>query len=213
MVSKESMQGNTKKIKKTKYKKDALLPVDVENEFKTDPKYKTELCTTFNKNNFCPYGNKCRFAHGKQEMFDKQITHPKYRKNNCLTFHDKGFCTYGLRCHFKHNEDIVFSELNRSYYFYLLKVFPLRIRINPKKRLNIFNDITQPLNKENIFNFQNEFTSKLIKTNNYNNRKFSFNSQETSGTIGSMESSCSKNFYLNNSYFSSIKNIFLNEQK
>lgn len=27
-------------------------------------KYKTELCKTFSEKGYCPYGRKCRFAHG-----------------------------------------------------------------------------------------------------------------------------------------------------
>ena len=35
-----------------------------------DPKYKTELCKTFSDTGICPYGDKCRFAHGKEELFN-----------------------------------------------------------------------------------------------------------------------------------------------
>ena len=28
-------------------------------------KYKTELCRTFEEKGSCPYGHRCRFAHGK----------------------------------------------------------------------------------------------------------------------------------------------------
>lgn len=31
----------------------------------THLKYKTELCRTFEEKGACPYGQKCRFAHGK----------------------------------------------------------------------------------------------------------------------------------------------------
>ena len=36
-----------------------------------DPKYKTELCKKFAEIGKCPYGNKCRFAHGKRELVVK----------------------------------------------------------------------------------------------------------------------------------------------
>ena len=36
------------------------------NYSKTNPaKHKTELCKTFSELGYCPYENKCRFAHGK----------------------------------------------------------------------------------------------------------------------------------------------------
>ena len=36
-----------------------------------DMKYKTEICKKFQTNGKCPYGEKCRFAHGKQELITK----------------------------------------------------------------------------------------------------------------------------------------------
>lgn len=36
---------------------------------KTNPtKHKTELCNTFSELGYCNYGDKCRFAHGKEEL-------------------------------------------------------------------------------------------------------------------------------------------------
>ena len=75
---------------KKKYKKDALDFVDYEQEFRKDSKFKTELCKSFTDTGFCAYGNKCRFAHGKDNLFDKFVNHPKYRKSDCLTFHSHG---------------------------------------------------------------------------------------------------------------------------
>mgnify|MGYP002345882633 CR=1 FL=1 len=31
-------------------------------------KYKTELCRTFEEKGNCPYGHKCRVAHGKEDL-------------------------------------------------------------------------------------------------------------------------------------------------
>ena len=94
----------------------------VENIFKEekkyDPKYKTEICKKFQSTGHCPYGYKCRFAHGKQELIMK----PKgknYKKRRCKTFFEKGYCPYGSRCNFQHNEKD-FSEINYSYYYFQL---------------------------------------------------------------------------------------------
>ena len=43
----------------------------IEEENKFDPKYKTELCKKFQSTGQCPYGYKCRFAHGKEELVSK----------------------------------------------------------------------------------------------------------------------------------------------
>lgn len=31
-------------------------------------KYKTELCRTYEEKGYCPYGGKCRFAHGRDDL-------------------------------------------------------------------------------------------------------------------------------------------------
>ena len=33
-----------------------------------NPRYKTVLCKKFMVNQSCPYGDKCQFAHGEQEL-------------------------------------------------------------------------------------------------------------------------------------------------
>ena len=91
------------KKKKLKMKRNAMDPVDYEEEKRKDPKYKTELCKTFRETGKCPYGFKCRFAHGKEELLSK-ILNSNYKKKDCKTFSECGFCPYGSRCSFKHDE-------------------------------------------------------------------------------------------------------------
>jgi hypothetical protein len=100
---------------KPKFKKDALEPVDFAKEYQTDPKYKTELCKSFTETGFCAYGNKCRFAHGRQELFDKLVNCKKYKQKECLSFFKNKYCCYGSRCHFKHEERKL-GQIDRSYY-------------------------------------------------------------------------------------------------
>ena len=52
-----------KNVSKIKLKKNAFEEVDVEKEWRKDPKYKTELCKSFEAKGICVYGNKCRFFH------------------------------------------------------------------------------------------------------------------------------------------------------
>src|SRR4051794_20462125 len=92
------------KPKPNKLKKDAMEFVDYMKEYQTDPKYKTELCKSFTETGFCAYGNKCRFAHGRQELFDKIVNCKKYKQKECLSFFKNKYCCYGSRCHFKHEE-------------------------------------------------------------------------------------------------------------
>jgi hypothetical protein len=105
---------------KPKMKKNALEPVDFETEKKIDPKFKTELCKSWTESNFCVYGNKCRFAHGKNELSFKQVNASKYKQKDCNSFKDHGWCLYGNRCNFKHDERKI-SRIDRSYYTYLLQ--------------------------------------------------------------------------------------------
>lgn len=85
-----------------------------------DLNYKTELCRTWVEKNYCPYNEKCRFAHGKKDLHDKVILNSKnYKQKECNSFHKKGYCPYGPRCHFKHEERRL-DDLNRVYYPFLL---------------------------------------------------------------------------------------------
>ena len=86
-----------------------------------DPKYKTELCKTFSETGICPYGDKCRFAHGKEELFNKIITCKMYKQKNCNSFYNNYYCNYGSRCHFKHDER-KYWEINKTYYTKLLMI-------------------------------------------------------------------------------------------
>ena len=58
-----------------------LLKSMIEEENKFDPKYKTELCKKFQSTGKCPYGYKCRFAHGKEELLSKSQG-LNYKKNH-----------------------------------------------------------------------------------------------------------------------------------
>lgn len=107
---------------KQKLKKNALDFVNYDEEKKNDPKYKTELCKSFMDTSFCAYGNRCRFAHGKKELFDKNLDSNKYKQKLCNSFRENGFCLYGTRCNFKHGENKL-ENISRSYYHYRLKTY------------------------------------------------------------------------------------------
>src|SRR3569833_3098021 len=94
--------------------------IDRQTEKLNDPKYKTELCKGFSNKGFCPYGNKCRFAHGKHELSGKSIDASKYKQKECKSFKEQGFCMYGSRCNFKHDERKL-KDINMTYFAVLLK--------------------------------------------------------------------------------------------
>ena len=70
---------------------------------KTNPaKHKTELCKNFSELGRCPYGYKCRFAHGTEELvFSAPVK--TFRKKKCNGFWQNGQCSYGVRCQFIHD--------------------------------------------------------------------------------------------------------------
>ena len=125
--------------KKLKMKKNAMDPVNFEEEKKNDPKYKTELCKSFMETNFCVYGNKCRFAHGLKELVvKKQINH--YKQKTCNSFFNKGYCPYGSRCNFKHDERKI-EQIGIPYYYSHLVSLHLP-QLKTCQRLNVFTDIS-----------------------------------------------------------------------
>nr|CAG4709540.1 unnamed protein product [Naegleria fowleri] len=67
-------------------------------------RYKTELCRSWEETGFCRYGDKCQFAHGRQEL--RVVTrHHKYKSELCNNYHYEGTCMYGIRCCFIHSID------------------------------------------------------------------------------------------------------------
>ena len=133
---------STHEKQKPKMKKNALDSVDFETEKKLDPKFKTELCKSWTDCNFCVYGNKCRFAHGKNELSFKQVNASKYKQKDCNSFKENGWCLYGNRCNFKHDERKL-SRIDRSYYTYLLKI---QNKNSNADRLPVFKNITEKSN-------------------------------------------------------------------
>ena len=129
-----------------------------------DPKYKTELCKKFEETGKCPYGFKCRFAHGKEELNSKN-TGNNYKKKSCKTFLENGFCPYGSRCSFKHDERTL-NDIKLPYYY--IKTF-IYNNFNCNYRLNIFEEITSS-------NINNNNNNECFKNKDFND----INSSSTS---------------------------------
>ena len=151
-----------KKRNKIKMKKNALDPVDFEEEKRKDPKYKTELCKTFMQKHICQYGNKCRFAHGENELVTK-IQNNNYKKKTCKSFFNLGYCPYGIRCNFQHDQRKL-SDVCLPYYYINLIIFH-RPKLTTGKRLKIFEEFSTIFSKNNT---SNKFDScqDIIKNDN-----------------------------------------------
>ena len=80
-------------------------------------KYKTELCKNWIETAKCRYQDKCRFAHGQEELTVAAIYsyNEKFKSKNCRTFYQTKQCMYGTRCMFRH-EHRSFKQLHRHFY-------------------------------------------------------------------------------------------------
>ncbi|KAI7865651.1 hypothetical protein BDF14DRAFT_1744067 [Spinellus fusiger] len=92
------------------------------NTHEASPLYKTRLCERFENEGNCPYGPKCTFAHGLQELRERtqeaeemllskpaptvvvqQEGHTLFKTKYCERFMRDNHCQYGTKCHFEAN--------------------------------------------------------------------------------------------------------------
>jgi hypothetical protein len=118
-------------------------------------KYKTELCKYFEINGSCKYGDKCAYAHGKENLRSKVTNSTAYRTRKCIQFFEYGYCPYGSRCQFKHQlqSNIINNPYDRkmTYKKILDTISKLENVDNIKKligkpRLSIFKEIIDDKN-------------------------------------------------------------------
>lgn len=205
--NKTSNQNNI--MNKTKLKKHAKEHFDKKKEKENDPKYKSELCKTFIETKFCPYGNSCRFAHGKSDLMEIDNNYhkeeiQKYKRKNCVSFHTKGMCLYGKRCNFIHNEDI-YKNVWNSYFHLKLKNYIYIIMYNSKKSIN---NITRGL-----FNFRHkEFISKTkIKMNKNEDKNCSYNNYYSFYLPNKNLTNNDFSYFTNNNYKNRFSNNIINK--
>jgi hypothetical protein len=53
---------------------------------------------------YCPYADKCQFAHGPHELKINMEYNKSYKTKGCHAFNQKGYCPYGNRCNFIHDK-------------------------------------------------------------------------------------------------------------
>ena len=121
-------------------------------------KYKTELCKYYENNVYCKYGDKCVYAHGKENLRSKITNTITYRTKKFVKFYEQGYCPYRNRCQFAHQlkNNIINNPNNGITYERILEtISKLKNVENTKKliekpRLAVFEEISQ--NKENTKN-------------------------------------------------------------
>ena len=67
---------------------------------------KTTLCTNWETNQTCPFGEGCQYAHGKEELRPRLKIQHKYRTRPCYSFFHKGACSFGENCAFSHERPV-----------------------------------------------------------------------------------------------------------
>mmetsp|Transcript_17062 Transcript_17062/g.29512 ORF Transcript_17062/g.29512 Transcript_17062/m.29512 type:complete len:205 (-) Transcript_17062:711-1325(-) len=67
-----------------------------------DNRFKTDLCRNFEVYGRCPYGKKCLFAHGEEELRPLR-RNPLFKTSPCYWYHKVGICNHGKRCVFAHH--------------------------------------------------------------------------------------------------------------
>ena len=179
-----------------------LLKTIIEEENKFDQKYKTELCKKYQSTGKCPYGSKCRFAHGKKELISK-TKGVNYKKKPCKTFNERGYCPYGSRCSFRHDER-QFSETSFSYFYLQLFLFK-KYNFLPSRR-NYY------LSQSNLINKRlSIFESLTEKEFNYNNYKDITDKNNSLSTISNTSNEENEKKCNNNEL--DFDGLFQNEQK
>ena len=185
----------------------SLLKNIIEEENKFDPKYKTELCKKFQSTGKCPYGHKCRFAHGKEELISK-TQGANYKKKLCKSFEEKGYCPYGSRCNFRHDER-KFSEISFSYFYLQLFVFK-QYNFLPSRKSFYSNKTT--LINERLPIFESLTTNKKDETdkNNLSHDKFNNEANDKNNSFSTISNTSNeeieqKKYIYNDSILTGLK--------
>ena len=141
-------------------KEDNKRKTGEEEDFKS--KWKTEKCHNLEIYGHCKFGKNCAFAHGDDELKEKNKKY-NYKTKPCEQFFNKGFCPYGSRCQFSHkirHSDIYYNFYNKliidnkNYINYsqiiseLLLNAQIFLKAIKRPRLRVFKNISNASQKE-----------------------------------------------------------------
>ena len=103
------------------------------NKGHSNPRYKTTLCKKYIQTQSCPYGEKCQFAHGEQELRPPNPQIPNnllynpgmgnkgnnnylnYKIVKCKNWEKDKTCKYGLHCTYAHGEEELRNKADNLY--------------------------------------------------------------------------------------------------
>ena len=103
------------------------------NKGQSNPRYKTTLCKKYMSSKSCPYGEKCQFAHGEQELRSPSIqannnlmynmamgnkgqnSYLNYKIIKCKNWEKDKTCKYGQHCTFVHGEEELRNKADNLY--------------------------------------------------------------------------------------------------
>ena len=102
------------------------------NKGQANPRYKTALCKKFTENQSCPYGDKCQFAHGEQELRNfnghaQNMMYPlgmgtknqnnmlNYKIVKCKNWEKDKTCKYGIHCTYAHGDEELRNKADNLY--------------------------------------------------------------------------------------------------
>ena len=124
------------------------------NKGQANPRYKTALCKKFTENQSCPYGDKCQFAHGEQELRNfnghaQNMMYPlgmgtknqnnmlNYKIVKCKNWEKDKTCKYGAHCTFAHGDEEIRNKADNLYQFgSSIPTMPFMVPICPPMDMN-----------------------------------------------------------------------------
>ena len=157
---------NNPNVSKTKViNKSILIIIFIQGPL--NPRYKTSLCKKFSSGQICPYGDKCQFAHGTQELrsFHGQNQNMNTALNNksqnnflnykivkCKNWEKDRTCKYGAHCTFAHgdadlrNKADNLYQMNNSFPMMMPMVVPPGMDMNQMQQIMLSNQLMMSLN-------------------------------------------------------------------
>ena len=125
------------------------------NKGQNNPRYKTALCKKYKESQSCPYGDKCQFAHGEQDlrtmnamsqnmMFTlgmggmgnkNQNSMLNYKIVKCKNWEKDKTCKYGAHCTYAHGEEELRNKADNLYQ--MNPGYPLMMPIVPSPNMDM----------------------------------------------------------------------------
>ena len=154
----------------------------------SNPRYKTSLCKKFGTPEGCPYGEKCQFAHGENELrlYTGQpqgmmgMYNPNMLNNNqknllnykivkCKNWEKDKTCKYGTHCTFAHSDEELRSktdnlnQFNSSFPMMMPMMFPPGMDMSQMQQFMMNNPMNLGMGVPGVENFENNNSTNIDK--------------------------------------------------